>query len=118
MEVDLGQRLPGRIELLYYRLAQEALSNVRKHAEAKNVRLSLKVEDNRLFMTVVDDGKGFDVDTVLQRNEAGHHLGLRSMMQRIRDAQGALTISPAEPNGTILRFQCPLPGGGAANQER
>jgi signal transduction histidine kinase len=118
MEDDLGQRLPGRIELLFYRLAQEALSNVRKHAEAKNVRLSLKVEDNCLFMRVVDDGKGFDVDAVLQRNEAGHHLGLRSMMQRIRDAQGALTIGPAEPKGTTLRFQCPLPGGGAANQER
>ncbi len=113
----LGQRLPGRIELLFYRLAQEALSNVRKHSEAKNVRLSLKVEGNRLHMTVIDDGKGFDVDAVLQRNEAGHHLGLRSMMQRIRDAQGTLTIGPAETKGTILRFQCPLPGGGVDTQE-
>ncbi len=117
MEDGLEQRLSARIELLFYRLAQEALSNVRKHAKAENIRLSLKVEDNLLFMTVIDDGKGFDVDAVLQRNESGHHLGLRSMMQRISDAQGTLTIGPAETKGTILRFQCPLPGGGSANQE-
>jgi signal transduction histidine kinase len=117
MQDDLGQRLPGRIELLFYRLAQEALSNVRKHAEAEKVRLSLKVEGDRLHMTVADNGKGFDVDAVLQRHEAGHQLGLRSMMQRIRDAEGDLTIGPGETRGTILRFQCPLPGDGAANQE-
>jgi signal transduction histidine kinase len=112
MQDDLGQRLPGHIELLFYRLAQEALSNVRKHAEAKKVRLSFKVEDNRLHMVVADDGKGFDVDAVPQRHYAGHKLGLRSMRQRIQDAQGTLTICPAETRGTILRFQCPLPGGG------
>jgi signal transduction histidine kinase len=112
MQDDLGQRLPGHIEMLFYRLAQEALSNVRKHAEAKKVRLSLKVEGNRLHMVVADDGKGFDMDAVLQRREAGHKLGLRSMRQRIGDAQGTLTICPAETTGTTLRFQCPLPGGG------
>jgi signal transduction histidine kinase len=114
MQDDVEQRLSALIELLFYRLAQEALSNVRKHAEAKNVRLSLKVENNRLHMTVADDGKGFAVDAVLQRHDAGHQLGLRSMMQRIRDAQGDLTIGPGETRGTILRFQCPLPSGGAA----
>jgi signal transduction histidine kinase len=117
MEDEVGQRLPSLIERLFYRLAQEALSNVRKHAEAKNVKLSLKVIGDRLYMTVADDGKGFDVNAVLQRHEAGHRLGLRSMMQRIRDAEGDLTIGPGETGGTILRFQCPLPSSGAANQE-
>lgn len=110
MQDEVRQRLPDRIELLFYRLTQESLSNVRKHAEASNIRLSLKVEGDRLYMVVADDGKGFDVDAVLQGHDAGHKLGLRSMMQRIRDAQGDLTISPAETTGTILRFQCPLPG--------
>lgn len=106
---DLGQRLPGSIELLFYRLAQEALSNVRKHAEAKTVRLSFKIEKDCLHMVVADDGKGFDVNAVLKRHHAGHKLGLRSMLQRIKDAEGDLTIDSVLGKGTVLWFQCPLP---------
>ncbi len=125
LEDDIRRRLPNHIELLFYRLAQEALSNVRKHAEAKEVRLSFKIEGNSVHMVVADDGKGFDVDAVLRQRHAGHKLGLLSMMQRIGDVQGALIIEPAGPagsarstetQGTILRFQCPLPSGGVAKR--
>lgn len=114
VEDALGQRLPEHIELLFYRLAQEALSNVRQHAEAKKVQLFFGVVGGSIHMVVADDGKGFDPDAALQQRRAGHKLGLQSMMQRIRDAQGTLTIGPAdgpvETTGTILKFQCPLSG--------
>ncbi|HYP38779.1 MAG TPA: PAS domain S-box protein [Chloroflexia bacterium] len=110
MENELNMRLPNNLEMLLYRLAQEALANIRKHSGASKVAISLKVEGGRVHMTISDDGKGFDVDAALSKRAAGKQLGLQSMRQRIRDAQGSLTIESAPGgNSTTLRFWCPIP---------
>ncbi|HEX9987445.1 MAG TPA: PAS domain S-box protein [Chloroflexia bacterium] len=110
MENGLKARLPNHLELLLYRLAQEALANVRKHSGASRVAISLKAEGGRIHLTISDDGRGFDVDAALSKRAAGKQLGLQSMRQRIRDAQGSLTIESAPgSNSTTLRFWCPIP---------
>jgi signal transduction histidine kinase len=109
MRSSLEQRLPNHIELLIYRLAQEALANIRKHAEATKVSVELALEGERLFMTISDDGRGFDVDNAMLARQSGKHLGLQSMRQRIRDAQGSLSIESVPGAGTTLKFWCPIP---------
>jgi PAS domain S-box-containing protein len=110
MENALKARLPNHMELLLYRLAQEALANIRKHSGASRVAISLMTEGGRIHMTISDDGRGFDVDAALSKRAPGKQLGLQSMRQRIRDAQGSLTIESAPgSNGTTLRFWCPIP---------
>jgi two-component system sensor histidine kinase UhpB len=105
------RRLPPAIELLMYRLAQEALANVRKHSRCKTVTLTLRIQDNMLHMIISDDGVGFDLEAVLRQEErqAGHGLGLRSMQERVRAAGGDLSIESAPGKGTTLEFWCPLP---------
>jgi PAS domain S-box-containing protein len=107
---SLMHRLPADIELLMYRLSQEALANIRKHAQAKNVRICLEVIADILTMTITDDGRGFDVDAVLQQqHKDGEKIGLRSMSQRIRAVQGDLFIFSAPGEGASLEFRCPIP---------
>jgi two-component system sensor histidine kinase DegS len=106
---SVKRRLPPPVELLMYRLAQEALSNVRKHAQAQHVDVSLKIIGEKLCMIVADDGRGFNVDAAMRERFAGEKVGLKSMQQRIRDAQGDLVIDSAPGQGTTLSFWCPLP---------
>jgi PAS domain S-box-containing protein len=113
LQVDLDYRLPARLpgetELLLYRICQEALANAGKHAHATKVAVSLYAEDERAWAVISDDGTGFDPDLAVRRQqEAGHGLGLRSMLQRAREAQGKLEIESTQGKGTTLRFWCPL----------
>jgi signal transduction histidine kinase len=109
LSYNVPDRLPGYLELLFYRLAQEALANVRKHSQAEQVTIALHVEANDLLMCISDDGVGFDVDSILGQHADGKHLGLRSMRDRVRAVGGDLAISSARGEGTTLRFWCPLP---------
>jgi putative two-component system response regulator len=106
----VGDQLPGQVALMVYRLAQEALSNVRKHARADRVELDLVVEQGSVRLTVEDNGKGFDPDAVLRQPspEGGKHMGLRSMRQRVREARGSLEIRSEPGKGTRLEFWFPL----------
>ncbi|MBP2708513.1 sensor histidine kinase [Microbispora sp. RL4-1S] len=83
------------------RLAQEALSNVRKHAEAGRVEVVLSAEAGRVRLEVRDDGRGFAADAT----PAGH--GLPLMRRRLRQAGGALRIDSAPGEGTSVRIQVP-----------
>lgn len=107
---EVQTRLPVRLELLMYRLAQESLANVRKHAGASNVQITLEIVDGDFVMTIHDDGVGFDVEVVLadHTHAAGEQFGLRSMGQRIQNAQGKLTIISSPAGNTSLEFRCPL----------
>jgi signal transduction histidine kinase len=111
VHVDLDHAATGglspEVQLLMYRVAQEALSNVRKHSRADNVEVVLKIEGNDLLMSISDDGKGFAVDQALSELHAGQHLGLISMRERIRKAQGEMWVDSAPGKGTTIKFRCP-----------
>lgn len=105
VRVDLGDRDAGsltpEVETTVYRLAQEALTNVVKHARAGRVTVELRAEDDRLDIKVVDDGVGFDPDVPT----TGYGLG--GMRERVRLCGGTLSFTSGTP-GTEVRASLPL----------
>ncbi|MCZ7570607.1 MAG: GAF domain-containing sensor histidine kinase [Ardenticatenaceae bacterium] len=100
----LAAGLPLRIETGLYRIAQEALSNVRKHARAHNVWLSLRREGDRVMLTVQDDGIGFDPEA--ERKPEG--FGLQGMGERVHLLDGELHLSSSPGAGTRIEVVVPL----------
>ena len=103
LEARLGdERLPGEIETTLYRLVQEALTNVLKHAAAARVRVSLTRDAGGVTAVVEDDGSGFDA----MARDGG--LGLAGMRERLGIVGGRLTVDSASGRGTTLLAEVPL----------
>jgi signal transduction histidine kinase len=94
------QRLAEDLETTVYRLVQEALTNVAKHARANRVRVAVSEADGLLRIEVQDDGGGFDRET------ASHGFGLAGMQERVSLAGGTLSIDSGE-RGTVLSARLP-----------
>lgn len=103
-----AERFPTEIEILLYRCAQEALNNVAKHSEAKNVSIYLAKGDHELLMKVKDDGKGFDVEKHFKKDMDSSSIGLFSMRERIAHVGGKLRINSEKNVGTVLEISVPL----------
>src|SRR5207248_6052597 len=99
-------RLPPPIELLLYRVAQEALTNVAKHARARHVDVELAVQDAQATLNVADDGVGFEVDR-FRRTPSLAGVGLLGMRERAAYHRGAPDI-PSRPPAAV-RTKRPLP---------
>lgn len=112
IDVDLAEtRVPDHIELALYRIAQECLQNVVKHAEAERARLTFAVEDGVARLEIVDDGKGFDTfEHPLGSDEMGGY-GLLSMAERAEIVGGRLNIRSRPGAGTTVIATIPLPPG-------
>ena len=101
---DLGdRRLPAEAETVLYRITQEAMTNVLKHADAKLVRVHLSRSERGATLVVQDDGKGFDPDRV-----SDDSVGLIGMRERIALLGGRLTIESTEGAGTMLTAEVPI----------
>lgn len=107
------QRLPAEVEVTLFRVVQEALSNVRKHAQTQRVRIELRGRKDEAYLEVRDYGEGFDPGAAPARNGAGEGLGLAEMRERVTLLGGTLQIDGAPGAGTSLRAKVPLPN----NQE-
>lgn len=103
-----GRRLPPAVETTIYRIVQEALTNVAKHARAQNVDILLECRHNTVLALVEDDGQGFDVDVALGRRDSGH-LGLFSMQERAALVGGHLTVESSSSGGATVLVEIPLP---------
>lgn len=108
------RRLPSVLEVTIYRLVQEAVNNVRKHARADTVTVTVRFQADRVEATVEDDGVGFDVEAV--RRGGGEHFGLAGMRERVDLMDGTIEISsPAgRGRGTRVSFSFPVTGRVAA----
>jgi len=95
--------LPLEAKEALYRIAQEALNNVVKHAQATLVQVRLQDNDNTIVLEVQDDGIGFEP----KRDYPGH-LGLKSMQERISKSKGKLEIECYPGQGTVLRAFVPI----------
>lgn len=102
--VGLDHRLPKDLELVLYRVAQEALTNVARHADARNARLVLEQAGGAVTLSVEDDGAGFDVEAALAHPSG---LGLSGMRERLALVGGALRIVSTPGGGTQLRATVP-----------
>jgi glycosyltransferase involved in cell wall biosynthesis len=106
--VDEGaERLPHAQRVLVYRLAQEALINVAKHARATRVDVRLRSSPTGFLLVVEDDGVGFD--PVAAQREAPRHLGLTFLRQRAESAGGQLRLRAAAGRGTRIEAWLPPP---------
>jgi signal transduction histidine kinase len=104
LESGLGsERLPAEVETVLYRLVQEALTNVVKHAAAESVSIVLTRRDGGVGAVVEDDGRGFSPDEV-----GADALGLVGMRERLALLGGTLTVEANPGRGTALVAYVPL----------
>ena len=101
-------RCDPTIETACFRIAQEALTNALRHAQAESVDLTLSVQRNALHLTVEDNGIGFDAAAARVRAEGGGSIGLLGMSERASLAGGALTLLSAPGRGTRIEAIFPL----------
>jgi PAS domain S-box-containing protein len=103
---DGEQRLATETETACFRIAQEALTNVARHAKAKRVSVSLNRNRDQLFLIVKDDGVGFDVNALKDSKPVA--LGLRGMKERAKAVGGLIDIDSADGKGTQVRARFPI----------
>lgn len=97
--------LPGDISTAVFRLLQESLTNITKHARATHAEVSIAAEDGTLVLTVNDNGRGFNTATP----RAPQSFGLIGMRERVSLLGGALRIESVPGDGTVLEARIPLP---------
>lgn len=100
-------RPPPDVEIACFRVAQEALTNAARHAEAKKVEVRLEMNQQGLTLIVRDDGKGFDPLVIRSGALAGTSIGLSGMEERVKLAGGQIMIQSAAAMGTEIRASFP-----------
>ena len=107
LEVEgLGRRLPRDVELVLYRVFQEALTNVSKHSSAKTALVQLKRRRNEVTLVIKDDGKGFDPGEFNPTQGSG--LGLFGMRERLTLVGGVVEVESEKGKGTKIEARVPL----------
>ncbi len=105
---DRKKRLPPEIETALYRITQEALTNVARHAQANKVLLRLDQQLKAVTVTIKDDGLGFDLEELLSSQTIWQGLGLVGMRDRISLLGGRLDIHSKPGEGTRIEIEIPL----------
>ena len=105
---ELQDRLDPVIETACFRVAQEALTNVVRHAHARTVNVTLRKDDGLLHLMVRDDGVGFEVEALRQKAAQGASLGLLSMEERATLVDGHLEFKSNPGQGTQVHAFFPL----------
>ncbi len=100
--------LPAEIETACFRVAQEAITNIVRHAEAKKIQVEIKQTDQELLLLIRDDGIGFDIETVQKRSSQTFSMGLLGMRERVTLLKGSLEIESVPAYGTEIRVRLPL----------
>ncbi len=118
LDIDLNldgftdkERLTSAIETTLYRVIQESITNVAKHARAHNVSVILERRDDQVLVIIEDDGCGFDPEEIMQAPAADKKLGLFGMQERMALVNGRMTIETEPGEGTTLYFEVPLNPG-------
>jgi len=105
----LSQRRPAPvIEMELFRIAQEALSNMVKHAQATSAMIKLEFNKSRMVLLAEDNGRGFDTNTVLSTSGSTRNLGLLGMRERVEICGGTFEIDSTPERGTRLKVEVPI----------
>jgi signal transduction histidine kinase len=111
LECDLPERLAADIETTMYRIAQEALTNVVRHANARAVMVSIRTTPDHIELEIRDDGNGFRFDPDQPLPARGEHYGLIGMKERAEMVGGSLEIHSIPSAGTTIRALSPKGAG-------
>jgi signal transduction histidine kinase len=101
---DEGERLPAPMETALFRIVQEAVNNVLRHAQAQHVSVILNQDVDHVRLQIVDDGHGFDI----KLPRSGRHIGLWSMRERVEQLGGQFEVRSASGQGTTVTAVVPL----------
>jgi len=110
LDVDDTSALPEQVEIAIFRVAQEAVRNIVKHAEATRVRLAIAQTRDAVTLVVADDGKGFALSDPSRPSTAtpNGHLGLALLEDSLAEVRGTLSVRTAPGQGTELTARIPL----------
>jgi two-component system sensor histidine kinase DegS len=101
---DEGERLPAPMETALFRIVQEAVNNVLRHAQAQQVIVTLRRDVEHVRLQIIDDGHGFDI----QLPHSGRHIGLWSMRERVEQLGGQFEVRSTPGQGTAVTALVPL----------
>ncbi len=102
--IDVNERFDSKIELTVYRIAQELINNILKHAQATQIAIELQKTDNNLVFKVEDDGKGYNFEEARRKGS----LGLLNILSRVSNLGGTFIAEPKAQRGTVSLVQIPL----------
>ncbi|MBL7029643.1 MAG: sensor histidine kinase [Candidatus Marinimicrobia bacterium] len=105
---DSIYNLDDKIKTTLYRVMQEALNNVAKHADAQKVIINIYREKKSVLLRITDDGSGFDLDNKMVVKPENGGLGLQGIQERVWSVGGEFTILSKEKIGTTLKIDIPL----------
>jgi len=103
-----GVEMPSSVAINVYRIAQEALNNISKHAKATYANLLIEHQDGTLTLIIEDNGVGFEPSDLLDRKNGHGHMGLIGMRERAALVQGSLEIESEPGRGTTIFVRIPL----------
>jgi two-component system, NarL family, sensor histidine kinase UhpB len=103
-----GSELPGSLSTTLFRITQEAVNNIIRHAQAKNVQLCLKRNEKHVYLQIKDDGVGFDPSKEFDEATKLQHWGLIGIRERADLIGGDFRISSIPPDGTLMEVIIPL----------
>jgi len=101
-------RATGPVATAVFRIVQEAVSNIARHSQAKNAKISLEFRKSEVRVLVDDDGRGFDLRSLEPPQDSGRGLGLLGMRERAELFGGSVEIESSPGNGTRIRVRVPF----------
>jgi len=101
------RRLPEEVELVLFRIVQEALRNVWKHAQATSSEITVEFDQGKTKITVTDNGKGFSLPKTISDLPRDSKLGLAGMQERAQLLGGTITVKSQPSKGTAITVELP-----------
>ena len=102
------EEVPDHLKIVLFRITQEAMNNIGKHAKADSVYLGLRKVDGAIELCIKDNGEGFDLESLSSREISKKGLGLSSMKERVEFSGGSFSIESAKGKGTVIRAVWPV----------
>ena len=107
LDIDEGD-VPDRLKIVIFRILQESLNNISKHSQASQIHLQLQKTNEKLQMSVNDNGVGFDSENMLSRHGSEGGVGLANMKERTELSGGSFLVETSEGTGTTIRVSWEL----------
>jgi len=104
----IKRRLPIEIEISLYRIIQEGLTNIAKHASADKAKISIKGENKKISINISDNGRGFIVEEAFNPDTRGIGFGIIGMQERVKNFGGDFAITSEHAKGTKLSLHIPV----------
>lgn len=102
------QKLTNDVEIVLYRIFQEGLNNIAKHAQAKNIMVELETRENTIALSISDDGVGFNIKSLENKAVGKGGLGIKGMRERVKLIGGKLSLTSKERQGTTIYIEAPI----------